>query len=393
MGKHLVLVGGGHAHATVLARAGDFIERGHRVTLVSPSPYHYYSGMGPGLLSGIFRPRQARLHVGKTIEDRGGSFVLGRVVRIGADDRLLWLSDGGRLPFDVASFNTGSHVPVAWTGGSLETLVPVKPVLNLVLARMELLKALKREPLRLLVVGGGAAGVEVAGNLWRLVREAGGEAGITLVAGHGLLRGAPPRVRALARRSLVRRGLRILEGVHLKSFQGQRARLTDGSTLDCDLAFVAVGVTPSRLFVNSGLSTGHRGELLVDGALHSPDHPWLFGGGDCIAIQGLRLDKVGVYAVRQSPVLHHNLLAALEGGSFRRFSAGSAPMLILNMGDGTGILWKGGLTWSGGMVLRLKNVIDLRFMRKFQVSGEREEADALPGVSSIEREPATGAEA
>jgi NADH dehydrogenase FAD-containing subunit len=144
------------------------------------------------------------------------------------------------------------------------------------------------------------------------------------------------------------------------------------------------------LFVNSGLPTGHRGELLVDGTLRSPDYPWLLGGGDCIAVEGMRLAKVGVYAVRQNPLLHHNLLASLEGKSFRRFSAGSSPMLILNMGDGTGILWKWDVTVSGRMVLRLKNFIDLRFMRKFQVSGEREEAEALPGVYQIEREPVSG---
>jgi hypothetical protein len=95
---------------------------------------------------------------------------------------------------------------------------------------------------------------------------------------------------------------------------------------------------------------------------------------------------VGVYAVRQNPILYHNIMAALEGTAFKRFSAGSSPMLILNMGDGTGILWKKGLTIAGEMVLRLKNFIDRRFMRKFQVSGELEETEELPGHVGIERE-------
>ena len=37
MGKHLVLVGGGHAHMTVMVNLRDYIERGHRVTLIGPS--------------------------------------------------------------------------------------------------------------------------------------------------------------------------------------------------------------------------------------------------------------------------------------------------------------------------------------------------------------------
>lgn len=63
MPKHLVFVGGGHAHLTALMSLRDTVRAGHRVTLIGPSPYHYYSGMGPGLLSGIYRPAEARFHV------------------------------------------------------------------------------------------------------------------------------------------------------------------------------------------------------------------------------------------------------------------------------------------------------------------------------------------
>ena len=49
--KHLVLAGGGHAHLQALLGLKDYTDKGHRVTLVGPSRYHYYSGMGPGMLS------------------------------------------------------------------------------------------------------------------------------------------------------------------------------------------------------------------------------------------------------------------------------------------------------------------------------------------------------
>ena len=80
MGKHLVLVGGGHAHLTALIQADEFIRQGHRVTLIGPSEYHYYSGMGPGLLSGIYRPEEVRFHIRKAATARGVVFVQDRVV-------------------------------------------------------------------------------------------------------------------------------------------------------------------------------------------------------------------------------------------------------------------------------------------------------------------------
>ncbi len=50
-------------------------------------------------------------------------------------------------------------------------------------------------------------------------------------------------------------------------------------------------------------------------------------------------------------------------------------MLIFNMGDGRGILWKKKFIWNGRLAFFLKDYIDRKFMRKFQVSGEREESD------------------
>ena len=65
MGKHLVIVGAGHAHLTVLKNLAEFKNSGHDVTVVNTSPLHYYSGMGPGMLSGIYRPEEIRFNVKK----------------------------------------------------------------------------------------------------------------------------------------------------------------------------------------------------------------------------------------------------------------------------------------------------------------------------------------
>ena len=111
MGKHLVLVGGGHAHMTVMVNLRDYIERGHQVTLIGPSAYHYYSGMGPGLLGGIYRPQDARFHVQKMVEDRGAAFIQDTVTRIDPDRKVLLLKSGGEIAYDVVSCNTGSTVP------------------------------------------------------------------------------------------------------------------------------------------------------------------------------------------------------------------------------------------------------------------------------------------
>lgn len=370
MSRHLVLVGGGHAHMTVMLNLADYISRGHRVTLVSPSPYHYYSGMGPGLLGGTYRPQQVRFHIRKLVEKRGARFVEDRVISIDAEKRRLRMASGGVLDYDIASFNTGSGVPLQVAGAQGEGVVPVKPIVNLLQARRQLLQNMGGKSQNLLVVGGGPAGVELAGNLWRLVSLAGGQGQITLLAGSRLLHRFPDRVRKLALKSLRERGIQVLEGGRASSVANGQAELNDGRILSYDLAFIAAGVEPSPIFRDSELPVGGDGGLLVNAQLQSIAHPELFGGGDCISLQGKPLAKVGVYAVRQNPILHANLLAALEERPLISFKPQSRYLLILNLGNHRGIMCKGNWAWEGRLPFLFKDFIDRRFMKTYQVSGE-----------------------
>ncbi len=370
MGKELVLAGAGHAHLAVLARLDEIVARGHRVTVVSEAPCHYYSGMGPGLLAGRYGAPEVRFQVGRMTEERGGRFLADEVVSIDAPRRLLRLASGDTLGYDVASFNVGSSVPREGIESTGPGIFPVKPIEGLLEARRGVLAALERGPARLLVVGGGPAGLEVAGALACLVGGSRGRAAITLAAGESLLPKFPEKVRRLARESLVGRGLEIVEGARVTSLRDGMGSFEDGRESPFDVALVAVGVRPPSLFRDSGLPTGPGGGLLVDGCLRSPEHPELFGGGDCIHFAPRPLDKVGVYAVRQGPLLFKNLLAALEGREPSPFLPQSHYLLIFNLGDGRGIFHRRGWVWDGRGALWLKERIDRGFMRRFQLSGE-----------------------
>jgi NADH dehydrogenase FAD-containing subunit len=340
MARHLVLVGGGHAHLTALKHLSEFIKKGHQVTLISSSPYHYYSGMGPGMLSAIYSPQEARFNIRKMAEDRGGAFIESRAVKIDSGNQRLLLDSGESVRYDVASFNTGSDVPMDAFAGSNGDIIPVKPVSNLYKAGCSILSETHNKSLRAVIIGGGPAGVEITANVWRFMHDHSMTARITLVAGKRLLGDAPSRVRQLAMGSLAKRNIKIIEGVKVQSVEGKKTILSDGSSLPFDYAFAAVGVRPSRLFRDSGLPTGEDGSMLVNEHLQSVAHPELLGGGDCISMASRKIARVGVYAVRQNPILYHNMMAALNESEMKTFIPGGSYMLIMNMGDGKGILWK-----------------------------------------------------
>ena len=121
-----------------------------------------------------------------------------------------------------------------------------------------------------------------------------------------------------------------------------------------------------KLFGESGLATGGDGGLWVNRYLQSISDPRIFGGGDAISLRGEHLEKLGVFAIRQGPVLFHNLQAYLRGEPLKEFKPQKVYLYILNLGDGTGLAIYGSLVWRSRLAWRLKSCIDTKFVREFQ---------------------------
>ena len=177
----------------------------------------------------------------------------------------------------------------------------------------------------------------------------------------------PDGVRNKALTSLKKRGIDIVEGCDIQEIRTGRVTESSGRSHAADIVFVAAGVVPNAVFRESGIPTGPDGGLLVNRYLQSTAFPNMFGGGDCIHFQEAPLDRVGVYAVRQNAVVCRNLMAALEGRPLQAFEPGGDYLLIFNLGDGTGIFYKRPILFGGRLAFIVKDYIDRKFMRRFQI--------------------------
>lgn len=371
MSRHLLLAGAGHAHLTLLSQIAGFLNAGHRVTVVSPSKYHYYSGMGPGMLGGTYAPENIRFPVCRMTETAGGNFVADSITRIDPEQKTVSLASGDVMTYDLLSVNMGSYVPDTLIAGSRDSVFSVKPIDQLMAAReriQELLAVSRRGAPVIAVVGGGPAAAEIAGNVWHLTHKAGcSEPEIYLFAGKGLMTGFPAGVRARVRKILAEHGVRIDETGFVKAIQTGTVTLASGAPFAADVIIMAPGVKPSPVLADSGLPVGPEGGLRVNAYLQCTAYPDIFGGGDCIYFDPSPLDKVGVYAVRQNPVLFNNIASAMAGTRMMPFDPGGDYMLIFNLGGGVGVLKKRWLTFSGKPAFRLKDFIDRRFMARFLI--------------------------
>jgi NADH dehydrogenase FAD-containing subunit len=367
MTKHLVLVGGGHAHMVTLANINAFVGKGHRVTVIGPSEYHYYSGMGPGMLGGTYGPADIRFATKHVVEKQGGVFVLGKAVRVKPVEKQIQLESGETVSYDLVSFNAGSYVPRLNLSEDTENIYSVKPIERLMEAQARIKELISQKSITIGILGGGPSSAEIAGNIWQLTSKHGkNRPRVKIFAGRGLMTRFPKGVRTRVEESLRSRGVEIHSNGYVRTIESDGVILESGERCDLDFIFLAMGVRPNAIFERSGIPMGPDGGMLVNSYLQSPAYPEMFGGGDCIYFQDHPLDKVGVYAVRQNPVLFNNLMSALEGEPLQVFNPGGDYLLVFNVGGGKGVLRKGWLTFSGRLAFVIKDYIDRRFIKKFQ---------------------------
>ncbi len=366
-GSRIVFVGGGHAHLYSLLHADRLIREGAEVVLVGPDQYHYYSGMGPGMLSRIYGPDDVRIDVQRLIESRGGRFVRGEVTGIDPGARSLSIDTGESLEYDIVSFNLGSYVPADLITGAENEAYPVKPIKNLEALRQAILAYIHASTPRILVIGAGPAGVEITGNILRLVNNSAARADVTLAgAEERLLPRFPLKAGLLAQESLSGRGVTIMPSCQVSSLEKGTARTADGNEIPYDLAVLTTGIRPKQVYEGSGIETAPNGSLLVNEFLQSTSHPAVFGGGDCITFRKQHLDMVGVYAVKQAPVLFDNIRARLLGEPLKEFVPQKTYLLIFNLGDGTAIFVRSPIVFRAKWAFTLKDTIDRRFISRFQ---------------------------
>ncbi|MFN3516280.1 MAG: FAD-dependent oxidoreductase [Novosphingobium sp.] len=357
--KRVILAGGGHAHLAVLHRWAREPARGEDRLLVTPQADALYSGMVPGWMAGIYPAAALRIDLAALAAQAGARLILAEVTGLDAAQQRLTLSTGAVLDFDLLSLATGGGIDLAPFAASSAAILPVRPVEGLI-AGWERVLAADPAPSAIAVVGGGAAGVELA--LAAQARLA-GAATVTLVCPRGaFLSGHHPRVRRLARAALDRRGIALRHGLAAGAPGG--LVLDDGELLRTELVLLATGSRPPGWLAGSGLACSAQGFAMVGAELRSLSHPAVFAAGDIVDRADRRLPRSGVHAVKAGLVLAANLSAALHGGAMHGYQPGPRTLYLMSTADRRAIASWGGFALAGRAAWWLKDRIDRGFVRR-----------------------------
>lgn len=377
MQRKVILVGGGHSHVQVLESLASEPLATAEVTVVVDKPIAIYSGMVPGFVAGQYRAEELEIDVPELCRWAGVECLVEPVEIIDAATRQLVLRGGNRLSYDLASLNVGSTVAGLDLPGVREFAIPTRPISELIRRTDEVFaRAAAHQggsPFRVIVVGGGAGGVELAFTFLERLRAAGCDPIEThlINAGPRILAGYPASLARRTRRAAVRRGIQIHCNLRVQSARAHEVIMDDGEVWPCDALLWVTGAVSHPLLRDSGLPTDSRGFVLTRSTLQVVEHDDLFAVGDCgTLVDYPQTPKAGVYAVRQGPVLTHNLRAALAGEPLSEYTPQSDFLTLLNLGDGTALGAKKGMSFQGRWVMRLKDWIDRKFMHRFQIDPE-----------------------
>jgi selenide,water dikinase len=381
----LVLVGGGHTHVQVLRRWGMAPLAGVRLTVVVDQPEAVYSGMVPGFVAGDYAVHELAIDVVPLARRARARVVISRAVSIDAAAHRIELEGRPPLAYDVASLDVGATVRGLDLPGVRAHALATRPIAQLVAELDARIVALPARP-RIVIVGGGAAGVELAFTLDARLRATGRAPEALLVTeGAELLEDYGRRVRRLAREGLGARGIAVRTGVRVGAVRADGIDLA-GDPIAADLVVWATGAAPLPFPCGPGLPLDAEGFVRVEPTLEVVGARDLFAAGDCASLPFAPwVRKAGVYAVREGPVLDANLRARLRGGRPRAYRPQRDFLTLINLGGGEAIAAKWGLALRGRQAFRLKDWIDRRFVERFRVLGA--DGAPAPGFAAMDGEP------
>ncbi len=289
----IIIVGAGQAGASLAAKLRTLRYEGE-LTLIGeePAPPYQRPPLSKGYLLGAVTLERLYLRPHSFWDKQGVTLRLGApVTAINSAQRTVML-DGDTITYDQLALTTGArprHLPPV-ARCDLTGIYVVRT-----LADVDAMAPEFRAGRRLLVIGGGYIGLEVASVGAKLSLD------VTIVesAPRILQRVAAAETSDYFRRLHASHGVRILEDTNLLHFVGEGrvsgAVLSDGSEINVDFVIVAIGIVPNTLLaevagleVDIGVRTDEYGRT---------SDPNIWAAGDCASFPyrggRIRLESVG----------------------------------------------------------------------------------------------------
>lgn len=359
----LILIGGGHAHVSVLRSFGIKPIPGLRITLISDVLDAPYSGMLPGFVEKSWQFNDMHIHLPSLCQFASARLIHAQVEDIDLSKQQISIRNHAPMTYDFLSLNSGAVPDLSSIPGADEHAITVKPISHF----LEQLPTDLSGKTQFSVIGGGAAGSELALALRKRYQDRGSALSIQLFSrADRLVPQAPRRVSKVIEKACERQHITIHHEADVTSIK-KAAVTTSTASYASDFHFIVTGVKPAKWVHRLSCSQDESGFILTRKTLQLKEYDNVFAAGDIAQIEGESRPKAGVFAVRAGPILAKNIRNLLEGQSLFHYHPQTHYLAIIGLSNAEAIAYRGSLAFKGKWVWLLKKWIDKKFMDKFNI--------------------------
>jgi NADH dehydrogenase len=222
------------------------------------------------------------------------------------------------------------------------------------------------------VGGGGATGVELAGELAEILPAVAGRHGLApgrpavqlIEAGPAILADSSPQLIEKAAKILSDLGVQVRTNARIAAATEDGFRLTDGQLVEGGVFVWAGGLKAPELVADSELPTGHNGRVKVDQYLRVLDRPEIYVAGDLASVTDPRtghvLPPLAQVALEEGETVARNLDAELRGRPLEAFTFHDKGFVV-SVGTRRGVADIAGITTGGRLAHLLKDAIEWEY--------------------------------
>jgi selenide, water dikinase len=374
--RDIVLIGGGHSHVGVIKSFGMKPIPGVRLTLICTDMHTPYSGMLPGYVAGHYDYDEVHIDLSRLCVFAGARLFKDEVIGIDRASKKVLCRNRPPVPYDQLSINIGSTPQLGSVPGAAEHAVAVKPIQRFNDRWVTLLERVKQHAGKttIAVVGAGAGGVELTlamqfrlRNELKAINRNPDDLAFHLFTNIATI--LPTHNTGVRRRFeavLAERGVVVHVNAAVNHVGAGSLQTVSGEKLDADEIIWVTRAGGAAWLQQTGLALDDEGFIKVNDNLQTLTDPDIFAAGDIASMVNYRLEKAGVFAVRQGPPLTENLRRAVEGTTLQAYRPQTRWLALISTGDQYAVASRAWLGFAGSWVWQWKDWIDKRFMRKFQ---------------------------
>ena len=287
------------------------------------------------------------------------------------DHRIAYFSEGKALVYDRLVLALGGETPQDQIPGAAEHALPFRTVTDAyqLEERLRILGDSDVDQIRVIIVGAGPSGVELA---CKVADRLGDRGQLHLIdRGKTLLPSSPEFNQSAARKALEAREIRLDFNTLVQQIEADQITLDEQGqvkTIPVDLVLWTVGTTMSGVTKQLPLPHHDRGQLCTESSLQVTDHPDIFALGDlvnCIDAQAQIVPKTAQAALQQADCVGWNVWASLNDRPLLPFRYSSLGEM-LTLGEDAAALAGLGVELDGPFAYLARRLIYLYRMPTFE---------------------------